>query len=415
MNAHAERLVIALLLVAVSLVGCGASSEESAAPPEPAGPTGRELTSQELRDMVVGSMLQASRGNDTAAALQRLEVAITEGKTFRMVDVADVPGDWLTVVPAGMGGGGAWEHVIARTKEQNLPVFTNGTVRATQALSRHLGKPFNAAVRVEAGNATLTALLASHELGLPILDACLSGRSRPEIQQQIPSINGLRSAPAAMVTRWGDTVIIDETVDDARLEDLGRGVAVASGGGSAIAMNVMTGRDLERGVIPGALSNAIRLGRTVREAVADGRDPVDALVQETKGYHLFRGTVTKSDGKGERGFTWWDVEIKGTHEFAGHVYRVYVKNENIVTWLDGRPDAMSPDFIANLDPATGLAHNGEDLGAYKVGADVAMIAWPSSPMWRTPNGIKAIGPRHFGFDFDYVPIEESRPAGVGRQ
>ncbi len=412
MKVQARRLVITLF-VGAGLAACGTSSQGSDA--QTPGPTGRELTAQELRDMVVGSMLQASRGNDTAAALARLEAAIAEGKTFRMVDVDSVPDDWVTVVPAGMGGGGAWEHVIDRTKKQNLPVITNGTVRATQALSKYLGKPFNATVRVEAGNATLTALLASYELGLPILDACLSGRSRPEIQQQIPSINGLQSAPAAMVTRWGDTVIIDRTVDDARLEDLGRGVAVASGGGSAIAMNVMTGRELRRGVIPGALSEAIRLGRTVREAAADGRDPVEALVQETKGYHLFRGTVTKSDGKGERGFTWWDVELKGTHEFAGHVYRVYVKNENIVTWLDGKPDAMSPDFIANLDPKTGLAHNGEDLGAYKVGADVAIIGWPSSPLWRTPEGIRAIGPRHFGFDFDYVPIEKSRPAAAGAQ
>jgi DUF917 family protein len=133
-------------------------------------------------------------------------------------------------------------------------------------------------------------------------------------------------------------------------------------------------------------------------------------VDATGGFHLFRGVVTKAVGKGERGFTWWDVELRGTHAFAGRTYKVYVKNENIVTWLDGVPDAMSPDFIANLDPATGLVHYGGDLGAYKEGADVAIIGWPSSPMWRTPRGIEAIGPRHFGFDFDYVPIEASRRA-----
>lgn len=30
----------------------------------------------------------------------------------------------------------------------------------------------------------------------------------------------------------------------------------------------------------------------------------------------------------------------------------------------------------------------------------------NSPAWRTPKGIEVIGPRHFGFDFDYQPIEE---------
>jgi len=29
-----------------------------------------------------------------------------------------------------------------------------------------------------------------------------------------------------------------------------------------------------------------------------------------------------------------------------------------------------------------------------------------SIMWRTPKGIELFSPRHFGFDLDYVPIEE---------
>jgi DUF917 family protein len=37
----------------------------------------------------------------------------------------------------------------------------------------------------------------------------------------------------------------------------------------------------------------------------------------------------------------------------------------------------------------------------------------NSPAWRTAKGIEVIGPRHFGFDFDYRTIEEvmkTRPA-----
>jgi DUF917 family protein len=85
---------------------------------------------------------------------------------------------------------------------------------------------------------------------------------------------------------------------------------------------------------------------------------------------------------------------------------VYVKNENIVGWLDGTPDAMSPDTIQDLDPITGDAHNGGALGGYRIGADIAMLGYETSPMWRTPKGIEVFGPRHFGFDFDYIPIEQ---------
>jgi hypothetical protein len=27
------------------------------------------------------------------------------------------------------------------------------------------------------------------------------------------------------------------------------------------------------------------------------------------------------------------------------------------------------------------------------------------PVWHTPPGIALLGPRHFGFDFDHVPLE----------
>jgi DUF917 family protein len=359
-----------------------------------------------MADMMVGTSIQSSRANNSANLIKRVKAAIAEGKKFTMVSLTDLPDDWMVVSPGALGGGGAWDYVIDRTAKQNLPVVPNTNVRSIQALSKYLGKKFDALIRVEAAGATLTAFLAAADLGVPVVDACLSGRARPETQQQIPWINGIPSTPAALFTRWGDTVIIDRAVDDYRSEDIGRGVAVASGGGAAMALNPMTGRDTKRGTIPGAVSDAILIGRTVREANEQKRDPVDALVQVVKGYKLFHGTVAKADGKGERGFTWFDVELKGLGPFAGRTYKIYVKNENIVTWLDGVPDAMSPDFIQNIHPKTGDAMVAKQLGGYEVGEEVVIVGWPSSPMWRTPKGIEIFGPRHFGFDFDYVPIEE---------
>ena len=366
----------------------------------------RTLTEQEMVDMMVGTSLQSSRANNSANLIKRVKAAISEGKKFTLVSLADLPDEWMVVSPGALGGGGAWEHVVERTANQKLPIVPNTNVRSIQALSKYLGKKFDALIRVEAAGATLTAFLAAADLGIPVVDACLSGRARPETQQQIPWINGIPSTPAALFTRWGDTVIIDHAVDDYRSEDIGRGVAVASGGGAAMAINPMSGRDTKRGTIPGAVSEAILIGRTVREATEQGRDPVDALVRLVKGYKLFQGVVAKADGKGDRGFTWFDVELKGLGPFAGHTYKIYVKNENIVTWFDGKPDAMSPDFIQNVNPKTGDAMVAKQLGGYEVGEEVVIVGWPSSPLWRTAKGIEIFGPRHFGFDFDYVPIEE---------
>lgn len=365
----------------------------------------RTLSEREILDMMLGSSIQASRGVDTARATQQIRTAIRSGKKFTMISVDDVPEDWTTVSVGGVGGGGAWDYVRERARTRAMPTVQNIGLLAVQALSRHLGKKFNAVVRSESAQ-TASALMLGAELGLPVVDACLSGRARPEIEQQIPWINGIPSTPAALVTRWGDTIILEKTVDDYRVEDLARGVAVASGGGTQIAMNPMSGKAMKRGVVNGALSQAILFGRTARQAVEDGKDPVAALVKITDGFMLFRGTVTKAEMKGERGFAWWDVEIDGAGPYAGHLYKIYVKNENIVAWLDGVPDAMSPDTIQNLDPKTGDALGSSSLGGYKLGADVAMIGYNTSQMWRSEKGIEVLGPRHFGFDFDYVPIEE---------
>ena len=241
MTAGNRRNRMVCLVVAAGLV-LGLAGDPAAQSPKT-----RQLTEQELLDMMMGSSIQASRGNNTASMVQRLKDAIAQGKKFTLIAAEDVPDGWTTVTPAGIGGGGAWEYVRERTKKQNLPTIPNASVKAIEALSQHVGKKFDAVVRIEAAGATLSALMAASDMGVPLVDACLSGRARPEIQQQVPWLIGLASTPAALVTRFGDTIILDKAVDDYRSEDLARAIAVASGGGASMAMNVMSGRDLKRG------------------------------------------------------------------------------------------------------------------------------------------------------------------------
>jgi len=368
----------------------------------------RTLTEQEVVDLMVGTAIQGTRNSDTGNMIRQAKALLASGKSFTVVSVDDLP-DTATVVTAagGIGGGGAWEYVTERIKQQNLPNVPNATVAAVEALSKHLGKTFDALIRNEAAGATLNAFQTATAVGLPVVDACPAGRAKPEVQQSLPFISGLSVTPAALVTRWGDTILLDKAVDDYRYEDIARAVAVASGGGVSNARGVMSGREVKRATIHGQLSEAILFGRTVREAAAQGKDPIEALVKVSNAFLLFDGTVSKADQKGERGFTWWDIEIAGTKRYAGHTYRVWVKNENIVSWLDGKPDVMSPDLLYNLDPKTGQAMAGGGLGGYPVGTAVTMIGRAAlDPRFRSPKGIEVFGPRHFGFDFDYRPIEE---------
>jgi DUF917 family protein len=41
---------------------------------------------------------------------------------------------------------------------------------------------------------------------------------------------------------------------------------------------------------------------------------------------------------------------------------------------------------------------------------VAVVAAPCDERWRTQAGLELVGPRYFGYDIDYEPIEERAAA-----
>ncbi len=381
----------------ILLIGCTASTSE---------PVTRILTEQNLVDILIGSCIQSTRNCDPSESIAEVKTALAEGKVFKTISVDDVPEEGMVVAVQGIGGGGPWQHVIERTTEQGLKKIEDPRRATVELFADFMDKDVAALVRSEAAGATATALLLGAEMGIPTLDGGITGRAVPEVQQSIPWINGIASVPTAIITPWGDQIIIKHAIDEYRVEDISRAIAVASGGDAWITMTPMSGEQLERGILKDNLSEAELYGRTVREAREAGQDPIDALVKVAGGYKLFEGVVSKAEDRGERGFNWVEAEFTGVDEFAGRTYRVYVKNENIVGWIDGRLDAMAPDYIYNLDPDTGESTLGVGYGGYVVGEKVAMVGVPAPAPWRSEKGVELIGPKHFGFDFDYIRIEE---------
>jgi uncharacterized protein len=395
---------------AALLTGCAGSPAYEPLSGESAQPQSnlRILGEQELVDILVGSCIQSTRNCDPSGPIEQVRAALADGATFTLLEPAAVPDDGVVVAVQGIGGGGPWQHVIDRTTEQGLPRMDDAAMEqaVVELFADHIGKDVTALVRSEAAGATATALLLGAKLGIPTLDAGITGRAVPEVQQSIPWINKIASVPTAVITPFGDQIIIRHAVDEYRVEDLTRAIAVASGGDAFITMTPMNGSDLDRGVLAGNIGEAEAYGRTVREAVDAGEDPIAALIDISGGYRLFEGVVTASEERGERGFNWVEAEFAGTGAYEGETYRVYVKNENIVGWRNGELDAVSPDYIYNLDPETGQSTLGVGYGGYVVGERVAFVGVPAPAPWRSERGIELIGPRHFGFNFDYVPLEE---------
>lgn len=414
-----DSSVVAVAAVARSSAPASTGrTQRTRSPTATSSPKIRILTEQEVLDLILGSSIQATRNSDTPGMIRRAKGRLAQGQPFRVVAHGDVPDDWNVVCASGaIGGAGAWDHVSQRIRRQKLPAIAieEGTLRAMDALGRHLGVKWDAVISNEASGGRIGAFVSATARGLPVVDACLALRCKPEVQIQMPTVMGVGNKPCAMVTRWGDQIVVERPADDYRVEDLGRAVSVASGGVCSIARTPLTGREVKIGTIPDALTQAILFGRTVREAVERRQDPIAALLRVAGGTLLFQGAVRKAEMTGLRGHTYWDVEIAGEGRFSGHIYTVWVKNENLLAWLDGQVDVMPPDLICNLDPRTGDAITGAALGGYRIGERVAMVGIPAHPLWRQARGIEIFGPRHFGHDMDYVPIEElqaRRPAAL---
>ncbi len=389
---------LAIVLLAASMLSTNVAT----------APKLRTLTEQELVDMMVGTSILCTRGGDTEGMIQRIKAALAEGRRFQMIALEDVPDDWTAFTMFGVGGGGAWDHVTQRMQEQGFGRVGQSRTGPTAAdvLATYLDKKFDATFEAEAGGATAGALMTAQRMNIPIVDACPSGRCLPEVQMSPFFLNGVTRAPLAGVTRYGDIVLIPKAADDFRVEDLTRAFAVASGGGISVAANAVSGETLRANLIPGFLSKCIKLGRAAREAVAAGRDPVEAVVKAGDGYLLFQGTVQRADSRGEQGFGWTEAYLDGLGAFAGSRYKIFNKNENMVAWRDGKLDAAAPDLICPLDPKTGWAMKTRGvIGSFPIGATLAIVGFANHPIWRTPRAIEMLGPRHFGFDEDYKPIE----------
>jgi DUF917 family protein len=83
--------------------------------------------------------------------------------------------------------------------------------------------------------------------------------------------------------------------------------------------------------------------------------------------------------------------------------KVWFKNENHVSWKNGDVFITSPDMIIFVDDTTCEPFTNNKI---EEGQKVAVIGLKARDVFRLPRGIEVLGPKAFGFDIDYLPIEE---------
>jgi len=347
-------------------------------------------------------------GGPPERGMQLLSDAFKDGLIVQWIDPADVPDDAWTATAFGMG---SIAPITAETEAEIARlglVETVGRARAMalaiQELEKYTGKKIQALVPVELGGSnTPGPLVNGLRLGIPTVDGDYAGRAIPEAVQTTPYLFGKADWPLSSADRWGNVCIIKEAQNAALMERIGKMLAVAAYGSCAMAGTLLPGREMKAIVVPGTLTKCLELGRTIRRAREKGEDPVMAATKLLEGWLLFKGEVTRKDWEDKGGYMYGTTYLRGIEEFQGRTFKVWFKNENHIAWKDEVPLVTSPDVICLVDVKTAEPKTNTVLAP---GDRMAVIGAKGLEAFRSEKGLESLGPRHFGFDIEYVPIEQ---------
>ena len=362
---------------------------------------------QEIQDFARGcTFMGTGGGGDPRDGIAWLKAARDEGKEIAWVNHTEIQDDVWTVCPFLMGSiAPLTEETKGKMRRLGLTKDAYKSIQAesVRLLEEYMDVKVGAIVAIELGGSnTAGAVAAASRLGIPAVDGDYTGRAIPEIPQTTPYLNDLPLWPISSVDKYGNLAVIKESTGYEMAERIGKFIAAASFGLAGQAGFLFKGSDMKRVVIPGTLTKCLEIGRSIRELRETGRDPVREIIKELDGWLLFEGEVSKKEWEDKEGYYWGTHTITGLDDFKGAEFKIWFKNENHVSWFNGKPYVTSPDMLVVVNRETG-----EPLANFDIaeGQHVAVIGLRAVEQFRSPKGIDILGPRHFGYEIDYTPIE----------
>jgi DUF917 family protein len=355
----------------------------------------KQLNEQAIEDIAMGAaVLGTGGGGDPFIGKMMALEAVKKYGPVSVVTVDELE-DQAQVVPVCMIGA---PTVMA----EKIPSMEQVTA-AIECLEQEKGQAVDAVMPIEIGGVnSLIPIVAAAKKGIPVLDADAMGRAFPESQMVTFHLEGYLPGSVTLADEKGNVTLL-RPIDGVWSERLARAITVEMGGSASMCDYWLSGADVKRAVIPGTLHTVEKIGRIIREAHGKLENPVRNILRELQGYELFTGKVVHIERSIDGGFTRGKAAIEGTDRDRSKVMNLYFQNEHLLAKEDGKLRAVTPDLIAVLDEETGYPVTTENI---RYGARVTVVAFPAHPKWRTEVGLETAGPRYFGYDCDYIPVEK---------
>jgi DUF917 family protein len=165
----------------------------------------------------------------------------------------------------------------------------------------------------------------------------------------------------------------------------------------------MCGAQVKKAAVHGIVTFAETLGKAILDAKVKNQNPIDSLIEKAAAIQLFIGKISnvtvKTEGRWNKGV----CEISGLEKNIDSQMTIDFQNEFLMAKKDGKPVAITPDLIVLID-----AENAQPITAEKIqyGTRVVVLGMKADAQWRTPEGIELGGPKKFGYQENYVAVEE---------
>jgi len=356
----------------------------------------RYLDKEAIENIAIGAaFLGTGGGGDPYIGKLMALSAIEKNGPVQLYSVEEIADEDFFIPAAMMGAPSVLVEKFPRGDE---------FVKVFQKLAQYLGKDKIAGTYpMEAGGVnSMIPIVVAAQLGLPLIDCDGMGRAFPELQMVTFHLDGISATPMAITDEKGNIGIF-ETIDNKWTERLARTATVEMGASALVSLYPTTGAQMKQSGVHHIITLSEKIGEIIASKNKEVKDKLQELLNLVSGFELFQGKIVDVIRETKGGFNLGKMNLEGIDVNKEEQMKVHFQNENLIAEKNDQVIAMTPDLICLVDYETLLPVTTESL---KYGKRVRVIGLPANEKWRTAKGIETAGPKYFGYDYDYEPIEE---------
>ncbi len=347
------------------------------------------ITLDDMDTLALGAqVLGSGGGGDPGYDLLVAKEHMRQHGPVRLMDVEDIPDEGWILPIYWMGAPMVLLEKLHSGEEFHIIV---------NELQKRIGAPVVGLMSAEIGGSNaMPPFYTAGALGLPVIDGDTMGRAFPFCHMSTCGLHRLKPGPGVIVATATGASVILESETSSEMERLLRTLTTAMGSDAAVCSHPMSGAVAKKTALRGSVSHALAIGRCWQTALGGGLDVAEAVLATFGGSLVASGYISDVE--------YW-IESAFQHGRAvvvaeGTQFSVCFQNEFLaVIPQDGSlPLACTPDIIVIVESETGLPLAVERL---RYGLRVQVLALPAPDVWKTEKGLELVGPKAFGFSWDY--------------